>query len=152
MPPHCWWDPTGYPWRRKEASPLCYSTKFHHHQDTHTTLLISTIFQSQTRSLSSSFIACCLPAGSDLLIHRGGLGNRGQVTTIFQRQTYKNLYTKLWLWDFPSGPVVKTSFLCRGGEWVWCLVRELRSHILHSEAFPSKKSKQKHWLYNPLLT
>lgn len=81
--------------RHEEASPLSYSTMFHHHQVTHTTLLRSTIFQSQTCSFSSSFIACSLPAGSDLLIHRARLGNRGQVTTIFQRRTYKNLYTKL---------------------------------------------------------
>ena len=150
-PPHCWWDPTGYPWRREEASPLSYSTMFHHH-GTHITLLISTVFQSQTRSLSPSFIACSLPAGSGLLVHRGGLGNRGQITTIFQRRTHKNLYTKLWLWDFPGGPVVKTPcFLCReqGGGLMPSQGTKISHATQHSQT--KKKSKQKHWLHNPLL-
>ena len=37
------------------------------------------------------------------------------------------------MWDFPGSPVVKTALQMQGVQ-VPCLIRELRSHVLPSEA------------------
>ena len=44
--------------------------------------------------------------------------------------------------DFPDGPVVKAALPMQGA-WVWPLIRELRSHMLHAMAKKKKKNKKK---------
>ena len=41
---------------------------------------------------------------------------------------------KVWLWDLPGGPGVKTFALPMQGPLVQSLVRELRFHMPHSTA------------------
>ena len=48
-------------------------------------------------------------------------------------------HTNCTSWEFPSGPVVKTSALLLQRAWVQSLVGERRSHMSHSKAKRKKK-------------
>ena len=49
---------------------------------------------------------------------------------------------KVWLWDLPGDPVVKTLALPMQGPLVQSLVRELRFHMPHSVVKKKKKKKR----------
>ena len=68
----------------------------------------------------------------------GGLQSMGSQRVGHNWATSTHSFTIKWhmKWNFPGGPMVKTVPPLQGA-WVWPLVGELRSHMLHG--WPKKK-------------
>ena len=88
----------------------------------------------------SSILAWRIPWTEESLVGYSPWGHKELDTT--ERLPLIHSLLNDMKWNFPGGPTVKTVPPLQGA-WVWPLVEELRSHMLHG--WPKKKKKGDIW-------